>query len=166
MDEILTHDIITVDTGELQIATGDKVLRAVLGSCVGVILYDKKNKIAGLAHVFLPEKSYSKLNKPITAYANTAIPILKKRIIAKGANKTNIIAYLVGGNNLLKDRNNKPSAYDGGLENLKACKEALKKENISPIIVFETNRQNGCTAYFKVKNGDLMVKEHKSIMEI
>ena len=38
---------------------GQALISYALGSCVGVCLYDTKNKIAAMAHVILPDRQHS-----------------------------------------------------------------------------------------------------------
>ena len=53
-------DKIIVGIAEGKIAKGDQVLVSyALGSCVGVCLYDRQARIAGMAHVILPCKEYA-----------------------------------------------------------------------------------------------------------
>ena len=38
---------------------GQILISYALGSCVGICLYDVKNRIAGMAHIILPDRSYA-----------------------------------------------------------------------------------------------------------
>ena len=40
--------------GELAVCQNGDCLRTLLGSCLGVALYDRRLKLGGLAHVVLP----------------------------------------------------------------------------------------------------------------
>ncbi len=54
-----------------------------LGSCIGIAIYDKYNKIGGLIHIMLPENK-SEL-KP-AKYASTGIPLLITKMKKKEHN--------------------------------------------------------------------------------
>ena len=44
----------SIPMGEISVARNDGTLRTLLGSCLGVALYDRRLKLGGLAHVVLP----------------------------------------------------------------------------------------------------------------
>ena len=53
--------IIKVGMVDLNVTKAPGILTTLgLGSCVGIALYDKHNKIAGLAHIMLPSSRKSK----------------------------------------------------------------------------------------------------------
>src|SRR5690625_7597470 len=66
----------------------DTIRTSGLGSCVGVVVYDPIIKIAGMAHVMLPDSTSSK-KKDFNhhKYADTAIPILVETLLKDGARK-------------------------------------------------------------------------------
>ena len=45
----------SVRMGEMQVGGNGDTLRTLLGSCIGLALYDRRRKIGGLAHIVLPE---------------------------------------------------------------------------------------------------------------
>ena len=57
-------------------------LKTTLGSCVGVILTDRKSGVHGLAHIMLPEML--KRDPAVGKYADTAIPALLGEMKKKG----------------------------------------------------------------------------------
>ena len=64
--------------GEIGVGRDDGQLRTFVGSCVGVAIYNRRRKLAGLAHVMLPE-SKGRESQP-GKYADTAIPELLKQL--------------------------------------------------------------------------------------
>lgn len=72
-------------------------MRTLLGSCVGVVLYDRQGRIGGLAHVVLPN-SRGSTDHP-GKYADTAIPALLEdlRRLGSPANRIRLSAKLAGG---------------------------------------------------------------------
>jgi chemotaxis protein CheD len=61
-----------IGIGEIGVAQGSGSLRTFVGSCVGLALYDHKKKVAGLAHIMLPDSNGR--GEPAGKYADTAIP--------------------------------------------------------------------------------------------
>ena len=45
----------SIRMGEMAVAINDGVLRTLLGSCIGLALYDQNRRVGGLAHVVLPD---------------------------------------------------------------------------------------------------------------
>ena len=68
--------IIKVGISDLNIARSPDVLVTfALGSCVGICLYDRIKKIAGLSHIMLPSSNAQRDPKQAYRFADTAIVI-------------------------------------------------------------------------------------------
>ncbi|MGQ0538084.1 MAG: chemotaxis protein CheD [Gemmatimonadaceae bacterium] len=71
-----------------------------LGSCVAIILYDATTRTAGIAHVLLPDASYSRDQSKPGKFPHTAVPQLvaeMRRLGAGGGKSGRLTARLVGG---------------------------------------------------------------------
>lgn len=120
--------IINVHIGEVRIAKNGEVLKAILGSCVGIGLIWKEKNICGLAHCLLPES-------PVTTFAigarfvNQAVPSLLALMKIKTVDLPEIYAVIAGGGNMTS-----PNATDGsrlvGSENFKVTEQELSKAGI------------------------------------
>lgn len=99
------------------------ILRTLLGSCIGVALYDRKQKIVGLAHVVMPASLGR--NQSLGKFADTAIPETIRRMdsIAAGA-RMSLSAKIAGGANMFAhvSPNN---ANTIGEQNVVAVEQAL-----------------------------------------
>ena len=75
------------------------VMRTLLGSCIGVALYERKLKLTGLAHIVMPD-SMGRDQSP-GKYADTAIPEMIRQMatLARGANLS-LTAKLAGAANM------------------------------------------------------------------
>src|SRR5699024_10308243 len=96
MQEIRT---IRVGIADLNIVQAPhSIMTSALGSCVGAVIYDRGKKVAGLAHVLLPDSTVAKQPhlKPYK-YADTAIPILIDKLVHAGARKMALEAKIAGG---------------------------------------------------------------------
>jgi chemotaxis protein CheD len=65
---------VSVAIGQWVVAAAPVKIRTLLGSCVGVVLYDRVAKLAGLAHIVLPSANGA-ADHP-GKYADTAIPAM------------------------------------------------------------------------------------------
>ena len=111
--------------------TQDSIKTYALGSCVSVIIYDTRSKIAGMVHIALPDSAVDKdkaLTKP-GHFADTGLPVLIEEMKKMGALKTNVWIKLVGGAKVM-DPN---SFFDIGKRNVLAIKKELWKSNMGPV---------------------------------
>ena len=90
-------DATVVRIAEIVASKAPARLRTVLGSCIGVALYDRRAGIGGLAHVMLPD-SRGEVKMP-GKFADTAIPALVEKLTQAGAGK--LSAKIAGGANML-----------------------------------------------------------------
>ena len=101
--------------GQWAVAAAPAKIRTLLGSCVGVVLYDRVAKLGGLAHIVLPS-SRGAIDHP-GKYADTAIPAmiadLDRRLGGKA--RLRLIAKLVGGANMFQID---PSLRDNAVLNI------------------------------------------------
>jgi len=67
-----------------------------LGSCVGVALYDDQAKVGGLAHIMLPQANGLPVTNP-AKFADTALPLLVKKMEELGADPRRLTAKIAGG---------------------------------------------------------------------
>lgn len=72
----------------------DKI-RTVLGSCIGIAMYDRVAKIGGMGHVILPDSSEG-VGDP-AKFGDTAVDMLLERLVQAGAVRARITAKIVGG---------------------------------------------------------------------
>jgi len=74
-----------------------------LGSCIGVVIYDKQVKVGGMLHYMLPESQIdrNKAEKNPYMFADTGIPSLFKAAYALGALKSRMKVVVVGGAQIL-----------------------------------------------------------------
>ena len=67
-----------VRMGEIAVATSEGVLRTLLGSCIGLVLYDRRARAGGLAHIVLPDSQGRASASAITL--RQVLPVQTKRI--------------------------------------------------------------------------------------
>jgi chemotaxis protein CheD len=70
-----------------------------LGSCLGIAIYDRKNRIGGLLHVMLPlsKADKEKAAKKPEMYVDTGVTKLLKLCYEMGAEKENMVISVAGG---------------------------------------------------------------------
>lgn len=148
---------IRIGIGDLNVAKFPVSLITIgLGSCIGIAIYDSKNKIGGLAHIMLPDSHQFSNIKNEMKFADLAIPMLVAKLIKSGCNKKNLIAKIAGGAAMF-NFTDKNMTMNIGERNLTAVKIALKKENIA-IVSQDIGGNKGRTIKLNTNNGKLMVK--------
>lgn len=127
-----------------------------LGSCIGIALYDKTTKVAGLAHIMLPDSTQFKSNTNPMKFADLAIPMLIEKMEKQGCNKRNIIAKIAGGASMF-NFSDKSIISDIGKRNSEAVKKTLKDKSIR-IMAEETGGNKGRTMILKANDGSVILK--------
>lgn len=110
--------------GEIVTITGQQMAQAILGSCLGIALYDPANEVGTLAHVVLP-CSEGRTGPP-GKFADTAIASMLESLAHQGARASQLICKLAGGASMFA--NNGPMQI--GLQNIAAARHALDRAGI------------------------------------
>ncbi|MGL4368521.1 MAG: chemotaxis protein CheD [Spirochaetota bacterium] len=150
----MNFQLINVGIADLRVAKSPDVLRTILGSCVGICLYDPEIKTIGLSHIMLADQTT--IEGAPGKYAGTAIPILIEQMVAAGADEKRIIAKIVGGAMMFKMADNSLMG-EIGRKNVKRVKEVLSEYSIS-IVAEETGGDFGRTIDFFSEDGTVRVK--------
>ena len=91
-------EMIKVGMADLNVChSPDAITTLGLGSCVGVVLYDKERKIAGMVHVMLPDSTKVRQNQNKAKFADTGIDLLIEMLQKEGAMKSSLTAKIAGG---------------------------------------------------------------------
>ncbi len=134
----------------------DAIMTIGLGSCVGIAIRDKTSKIGGLVHIMLPSSLEVKSNANIAKFADTGIPELVKRLEAKGAVRSRMVAKIAGGARMFAFQS-KSELSAVGERNVEATKKVLADLRI-PIIAEDTGENYGRTVTFFPETGDYEIK--------
>ena len=136
-------------------ATGDVLVALGLGSCLGVCAYDPRTRIAGMAHVVLPDSAGVR-DEAAGKYADTGVPLLFERMSKAGAAVRRVSVALVGGAQLFSFTGG-PGRLDIGQRNAEAVHQALDRLRI-PVAVQDIGGGTGRTVRLHVDNGLVRVK--------
>lgn len=140
-----------VGMGELKLLQGSGVLRTLLGSCVGLALYDLRNRVGGLAHIVLP--SSNGLGSPPGKFADTAIPELIRRLEQSGGRLRNLAAKFAGGANMFATT----SMNAVGDQNIAMVELLLRNAGI-PVLGRHCGGKQGRRMAFDVETGKVTVE--------
>jgi chemotaxis protein CheD len=150
---------VAVAIGQWAVAATPTRIRTLLGSCVGVVLYDRTARLGGLAHIVLP-KAPSIVDHP-GKYADTAIPALIAEFNRRlgGKAPARLTAKLVGGATMFQvdgmAREN--SALNIGQRNQDAVEKILTELTI-PILARDMGGDSGRRLTLDTTSGIVTIK--------
>ncbi|MEN2464550.1 chemotaxis protein CheD [Ornithinibacillus sp. JPR2-1] len=152
------QSVVKVGIADLNIVTAPDVIRTSgLGSCVGVVIFNKNKQIAGMAHVMLPD---SNLGKQATInrykYADTAIDILVEELMSRGVRKPQLQAKIAGGAQMFQI-NTGNDMMRIGKRNVEAVLNKLAEHKI-PVISSDVGGNFGRTIEFDPQTGLLKIR--------
>lgn len=134
----------------------DAITTLGLGSCVGVALYDKAAKVAGLVHVMLPDSTKVRQNQNRAKFADTGIDLLIEMLQKEGADRAMLTAKIAGGAQMFAFGSNNDMLRVGE-RNVDAVKAKLRELGIR-ILAEDTGANYGRTVEFYPENGDFIIK--------
>lgn len=141
-----------IGIGEIGVARDGGTLRTFVGSCVGLAMYDRQRRIAGLAHIMLPEAPGAGL--PAGKYADTAIPAMIRLLEQIGAGRpVHLSAKMVGGAAMFAFQ----SGRTIGDQNVGAIERILERLGI-PVVARDCGGDRGRRVSVDVPTGTLTVE--------
>jgi chemotaxis protein CheD len=150
----LPENCLNVGIGQWKVTQSPTGLRAILGSCVGVALYDRLGKCGGLAHILLPDSRGSS-DFP-GRYADTAIPAMIDEIcrLRGPAVKSMLVARIAGGARMFDTSGMKPI----GESNHEAVLKTLGDFRIT-VLACDVGGEVGRNMTFDTRSGRLFIKK-------
>lgn len=150
--------VIKVGMADLNVCVSpDGITTLGLGSCVGIAVRDPVTKIGGLAHIMLPDSTSIRNNSNIPKFADTGIDELVKRVVAKGANRSRLVAKIAGGAQMFSFQGGNSEATRVGERNVEATKKKLAQLKI-PVLAEDTGKNFGRTVIFYPETGDFIIR--------
>jgi chemotaxis protein CheD len=150
-------EVVSVAIGHWAVAAAPTKIRTLLGSCVGVVLYDRIAKLGGLAHVVLPS-ARGAIDHP-GKYADTAIPALvadfERRLGTKV--RPRLIAKLAGGASMFQVNPDANSTLNIGQRNQEAIEQVLSEWKI-PILARDLGGTAGRRLTLDTASGMIAIK--------
>jgi len=126
-------------------------MRAVVGSCIALVLYHPRLKTAAMAHIVLPE-SAGRAGTP-GKFADTAIPSMLAMLKERNTPAPGLTARLAGGANMFG--NSGPLRI--GEANVEAVAGALRSAGI-PIVGQDVGGSQGRRVAFDCSSGEMTVE--------
>ncbi|MCU0846939.1 MAG: chemotaxis protein CheD [Spirochaetes bacterium] len=146
--------LITVGIADMRITSAPDILRTILGSCVGICLYDHVSRLGGMSHIMLP--IHKEKTSSMTKYADTAIPMMADEMVRLGADMKRITAKIIGGSTMFNVGQNSIMG-EIGKNNILMVRSVLNRMRIR-IIAEDVGGDYGRTIDFFVENGSVKIR--------
>ncbi len=156
--DITTTESLNVGMGDLRLTeTPGRLYTLGLGSCVALVLYDRKAQIAGMAHIMLPKSPVGEAEsgKP-GKFADTAFLNLLEVLGKQGAEKRRLRAKIAGGAKMFNLASASPLMAIGR-QNIDAVTEHLKSHGI-PLDGMDTGGTRGRSVTFDTGTWQMTVR--------
>jgi chemotaxis protein CheD len=150
----MDFNLINVGIADYAISSSPDILRTILGSCVGICLYDPEKKIGGMCHIMLPTLKDN--SKSMKKYADSAIPMMLKDMEERGARRDVITAKITGGARMFTVSENSVMGEIGN-NNIARVREVLKGLKIA-LESEDTGGNYGRTIDFYLESGMVKIK--------
>lgn len=131
--------------------------QAILGTCLGLALYDQKRKAGGLIHILLPSPLGNTDFQPDTPgkYGSTGIPMLINELIRMGCTTQALKATIAGGA-LVGPVSGMDMGLDIGGRSADIARRILKEQGIE-ILKSETGGFFACTLELDMMTGETKI---------
>ncbi|MCG8615376.1 MAG: HDOD domain-containing protein [Desulfobacterales bacterium] len=153
-----------VPMGELRVSANPQTdLVTVVGSCVAVGCFDKRNRIGGMVHIVLPGKrNRLRRSEKKSYYADSGLPLLLQAVLSKGGTTADLKTVVAGGASA--DAALKQTSI--GRQNTDAVLQWLNDSGIVPDIV-DTGGRLGRRITLSVDTGHAQIlKNPKEAMPV
>jgi len=143
--------------GQVFVSAEAKSIVLILGSCVGVCIWDGVNSIGGATHFLLPSWDGAGIASP--RYGNVAISILVQKLLEARANRGHLRAKVFGGGCLFDSMRESSSKKEQhlGSRNVEMALETLTKAQI-PVVSTVVGVDRGQRIVFRTDTGDAEIK--------
>jgi chemotaxis protein CheD len=135
--------------GFIYMSTKPTIISTVVGSCIAVCVFDRKQKIGGMNHFQFPIIRSSK--QATARYGNVAVSALINLMINEGSKSEHLEAQILGG-----AFNPEISNKNIGQENINAAKKVLKNKNIR-IVSEDVGGEKGRKVIFNTNTNEVAV---------
>jgi len=142
----------SIRMGELMVIQDDGELRTLLGSCVGIALYDHSSKVGGLAHAVLP-RSPGGDDVSEGRFVDTAAEALVRRMAELAGRPVRPTARIAGGAEMFKTS----ALVSIGAQNIEASEQVLAGMGI-PIVDRHCGGKQGRRMSFDTGSGRITVE--------
>lgn len=125
----------SIELGEIKVSKNLTTVFTVshIGASIVVVMYDRLNKVGGLAHVILPDSSLSDKNDESATgkYADLAVPELVRLFMEEGGEVNSTEVRMIGGAQLFNFGGGSANILNIGSRNATAIRTAMSRHGLA-----------------------------------
>jgi len=125
-----------------------------LGSCVAICIYETVNRVAGMAHLVLPDSGEGRDTGRSAKYVDTGIPLLVEEMETLGALRSRMVVRIAGGAHMITVV--EVNGDSVGDRNVKAVRQSVAALGLA-ISAEEVGGSRGRTIRICVDSGRVLV---------
>lgn len=148
----------TLSLGEWRVSNdpGEVLLCLGLGSCIAFVAWDAAARVAGMAHMVLPDSTQGRPSALTPAkFVDLAVPLVTGAMLDRGARRDRMRVHLVGGARMLQGVQHQ-SAMNIGERNAEAARKAVAAAGLR-VHIENTGGGHGRTVRMAVADGSVLV---------
>ncbi len=157
--KIPSHSIIV---GEVKASFEPLKITTLLGSCVGVCLYNPKTRIGGMNHFMLPNNALT--DNVSATYGVHAMELLINEIMKLGGDRRRLTAKVFGGGFVIGNQSPPSSRPAIGDQNIEFAMNFLETDAI-PVIAKDVGGTTGRQIQFMTHTGQAFVRQVQKVDE-
>lgn len=142
---------VILNIGEFAVSREPAILETILGSCVGICLWDMRLGIGGLNHYLLPAEQQNAPSSSV--YGGTSIDLLVTAMLRAGAVIEDMQAQIYGGGSVIERLD---EIFNIGMENIYLARQKMQDYGI-PIVCEHIRAGHGIRVVFKTRTGEVTV---------
>ncbi len=153
-------DMVILNPGDYYATRKKEILSTVLGSCISVCLYDRRNAISGMNHFMLVGdlRDEEIFQNPNSRYGIFAMEVLINEILKLGGSKKSMEAKVFGGGHVLDFKKTPNSVPDNNIRFIRAF---LELERI-PVISHDLGGYSGRKILFFTDDYRVLLRRLRS----
>lgn len=148
------NSLIYLKPGEMYFGETPATVATVLGSCIAVVMHNRRLRLGAICHAVLPE---GVCNDGELRYLNCALTEMLERFLAKGVAYTEIETKLFGGSDVLMTAGGSSLTKTVGRQNIETAMELIKREGLR-LVSYDLGGPSGRKIFFRTDTGEVLVK--------
>ena len=141
--------------GEIKVGYSPTVFSTIVGSCIAVCVWDKRLKLGGICHFYLPNAPADDIS---SHYGNVAIVKMLRIMKQKGTKRSDLEAKILGGGHVIESDQTSFAGGDIGQQNIAIAMSILKQYGVR-ILAKEVGGTHGRNIRFETESGKVLFKE-------
>lgn len=152
------QEMVYLYPGKYHFATKPTMIHTVLGSCVSVVFFDRKNKYGAMCHAVLDSNPLGKQMSNCSKYMDCVIDEMVFRFAERGVVVQSLDVKIFGGAKMLGSGKTSALVSEPGVRNIRMARKILQEYHCR-IISEDCGGLQGRKVYFSSHTGDVFLKK-------